>query len=293
MVLKQGFLRCVVNLPGLVKMVMRFKRKGLACSYKKIPSHAQNGFSLLEISIALAILGVLTYGLANTTHTGRNFDQYAQNRLVLDDIKLALLTFVQVNGYLPCPDSDADGRENRATAGNFQCTVSKGRLPYLELGVAPTDAWQQPFYYAVNHVADNDAATINSVAESASYFSNQGGNDPVFGFNTPPFGSKTGTGNYTVCAQTAAACNGSTAGGDTVEQVAIAVVISFGVNGQETWSGATLNTFETENIDNDNYFWVAADNNASLFDDQLIWLTGYELKHAIIRTGRFLSDLES
>jgi prepilin-type N-terminal cleavage/methylation domain-containing protein len=258
------------------------------------------GFSLLEITIALAILGFVLYGLTSANKTIRDFDKYAQNKVIMQDARLALLTFVQVNGYLPCPDTDGDGRENRATSGNFQCTDDNDdtTLPFLDIGTVGVDIWNQPFYYAVNHKADNDAVLINTVGESASFFSNQGSGQVVFDFSTPPFGGRTGDGSYSICSEVVTTCDSSTDDTDKLEQAAIAVVISFGANGAETWAGsASLGSAEAENRDfSTNYYWQGigsnvtddGDGNSLFFDDQIVWLSGYDVKYAVVKSGRVL-----
>ena len=269
----------------------------LGCKSVKRARNA--GFSLLEITMALAILGFVLYGLASTNKTIRDFDKYEQNKVLMQDIRLALLTFVQVNGYLPCTDTDGDGRENRAISGNFECADDNDNttLPFLDLGTVGVDSWGQPLYYAVNHKADNDDVLINTPIESASYFSNQGAGDPVFAYNTSPFGGQKGEGNYTVCSELATSCDSSTAESNQLEQAAVAIVISFGANGEKTWASASsLGVYEAENRDFDNYYWqgvgsnVADDGNGNslYFDDQLVWLSGYDLKYAIVKAGRVL-----
>ena len=261
------------------------------------------GFSLLEISIALAILGFVLFGLASTTKTIRGFDQYAHNKLIMEDVRLALLTFVQANGYLPCPDSDLppDGRENRETASPFACLTSKGkrsRLPFLDLGTASNDVWGQPFYYAVNTKADvNGVVDIDDASSSASFFSNEGAGETVFNFSTPPFGEEKGAGNYAICSEAANDCSGSTAESEKLEQAAIAVVMSFGANGAETWAGsASLGTQEAVNRSFKKYYWQGVGSNVTdngsgqtlFFDDQIIWLSGYDVKYAVVKSGRIL-----
>lgn len=242
---------------------------------------SQRGFSLLEIIIALAILGFLLSGLFNGYGKIRDFDDYVENRLVMADVEQAFYTFVQVNGFMPCPDTNGDGLENRETSAPFECSDKNGTLPYLDLGVRATDVWGQAFHYSVNNRSDaSGTLEIGDPDKSASYFSNQ--TPPGFAFNTPPFGTIKGDGNYTICAQSATVCDGTTASADMVEQAAIAVVISYGVNGGNTWGGGAVTTQETENRDDDNYFWQSSSGGS---DDQLIWFSGYDVKYAYIKSA--------
>ncbi len=251
------------------------------------------GFSLLEISIALAIIGFLSYTLAVGVTSTRDFDDSTENRRSLENIRASMLTFVQSNGYLPCPDTDtvADGVENR-TAG--VCNAKNGKLPYQMLGVAAVDQWEQPFYYAVNNKTDlSGTVEIADPTKSASYFSDI--TPPLFTLSTPPVAVDPGSGNYSVCGEVVTTtCDGATADADKIEITAIAVIISFGKNGAETWAkraAGTINTLsaaEQENADDENYFWKARGSNVvgQYFDDQLVWLTGYDLKYALVKSGR-------
>lgn len=249
------------------------------------------GFSLLEISIALAILGIFLYNLSIDTVVFREHDQYSENRLIMEEIRSSLLTYVQITGYLPCPDTDDDGMENR-TAG--VCADRFGSLPYQELGVASVDVWNQPFYYAINEQTDaSGVLNIDDATTSASYFSTT--TPPRFNLNTPPTGTSSGGGNYDICGENITnVCDGAAADADKIELSAIAVVVSFGTNGAETWplvgtaGVAALSNTESENADDDNFFWSAAGSNqqASFFDDQLVWITGYDVKFALYRSER-------
>lgn len=250
-------------------------------TYLDTPVTKQLGFTLFEMVVALTILGVLGAALFKGVTTVRDFDHYNENRVVMDDIRNAMLTYIQVNGFLPCPDTDDDGVQNREAATPFECSDRNGTLPYLDLGTAATDVWGQPFRYSVNARADaSGTVSIDNANQPASFFNNQSA--PAFNFNTRPYGTISGAGNLTICADTASNCNGSTVDADKIEQVAAVVVVSYGVNGLETWSGAVLGTVEAENEDNDRYFWQSAANGA---DDQLIWLNGYDVKSAIIKSA--------
>jgi len=249
------------------------------------------GFSLLEISIALTIIGILTYGLAGSFNKVDDFEDYQTNQKFMEKVQESLLTFAQVNRFLPCPDTDNDGRENRAATADLECVSEEGRFPYLDLGVAANDVWNAPLYYAVNNRADS--SDISDPDESASYFGRINTPAPVFNYNTPPFGSDRATGNYTVCSETATVCSAATPGTQVIESAAIAVVISFGKNGLDTWSKiasnneGALGSAEEENADDDNYFWIGRGSNleGQEFDDQLFWVNGYDVKYAIIKSG--------
>lgn len=257
----------------------------------ELKSIKQMGFTLLELAIALTVISVLLYGVVGSLNKIDDYDEYAENRIFMNKVHDALLTYVQANHFLPCPDSDGDGRENRGTAAPFACVQVEGTLPYLDLGVASTDVWGSSLLYTVNNKADS--ADINNPDKSASYFSRATIPLAGFDFETPPFGSNNGTGNYKVCNETASSCDGSTPSSAISGFAVIAVVVSYGKNGAETWTGSPDGAAEVENADGNNYFWQGQGSNiaGSSFDDQLIWLTGYEVKYAVITSGAPLPTL--
>lgn len=272
---------------------MRAQNKVDIFSDKKV-----DGFSLLELAIALVIIGILSYTISLGVQSSRDYDKYAQNAHYLEEVRSGLLTFAQSNGYLPCPDTDGSGVENR-TAG--VCSGRVGQLPFQMIGVNRVDSWNNPLYYAINERADTSG--VQEIADAtgiapATYFNSASA--PLFNFNTLPVAQTHGGGNLTVCGETLAlpaslalpsnTCAAGTLDADKIEITAIAVVVSFGKNGAETWAGQTLGYAETENFDGDTNFWKAQGTNVSgqSFDDQLIWLTGFDVKYALIRSERGL-----
>jgi prepilin-type N-terminal cleavage/methylation domain-containing protein len=254
------------------------------------------GFSLLEMSIALSILAFLSYTLTLGVKTTRDHDKYAENAIYLENVRVGLLTFAQSNGYLPCPDTDGNGRENRPGG---VCDKKNGRLPFQMIGASSVDVWGESLYYTINERADvdgvQDIADVNGVA-SATYFNNT--TAPLFNLKTMPIEQLHGDGNLTVCGENlalTATCSAATPDINKIEITAIAVVVSFGKNASETWNqidngvAAGLATAEAENADSKD-FWKARGSNVvgQEFDDQLVWLTGYDVKYALLISGRGL-----
>lgn len=268
--------------------------KGVSHSMK----HSQRGFSLLEVMIALLIFIVLMFVTVNVVKNQREYDHLLENQHYMAQVKEAFMTFVKVNRFLPCPDTDGDGKENREGAPNFECTLYKGTVPFLDLGVAATDAWQQPLLYVVNEKTDaNGVLEIADPVESASYFNSQSA--PVFNFNTLPIGELGDGGTFRICDElttTAMGCSTATPDVRYLEENAIAVVVSFGENGSATWNaintgvtGASigLDEAEAENMDGDQDFWqaISSQRAGQKFDDRLFWLLGSDVKYAVISSG--------
>lgn len=250
------------------------------------------GFSLLEISISLVIIAALSYTLVNGMGISRGYDKASENRIYMYKVKTGLLTFVQVNGYMPCPDTDfpQDGVENREGSG--VCTNARGRLPFMSIGVSEQDAWGQPVRYVVNARTDaSGTLEINDATKSASFFNSVSA--PFFTLNTVPIAVSGGSGNGRVCGESldlTATCNGSTPSANVIEPQAIAVAVSFGTNGADTWAGNASSATEIENSDYDDNFWQAPKSSdpGQEFDDQLVWITGHEVKYALLRSERGL-----
>jgi len=113
----------------------------------------QCGFTLVEMAVVLVIVGLLLGGLLVPLSVQRDLKDYGNTKLSLDQAKEALygyaLSHSAVDGkpYLPCPDTDQDGYENRAGA---DCDEDIGDLPTGDLGLQRTDAWDNRFRYRVS-----------------------------------------------------------------------------------------------------------------------------------------------
>lgn len=105
---------------------------------------AQEGFSLVEMAIVLAIVSLLLAGLLPTISSQIEQQRRSETRKQLAEIQQALLGFAILNGRLPCPTYITDptnagyGHEAASCSGN---PPSEGYLPWKTLGVLETDAW--------------------------------------------------------------------------------------------------------------------------------------------------------
>ena len=253
------------------------------------------GFSLLELVIVLAIISIFSVVTVNIGKNTREYDGLTKNEIYMNTVQENLMTFVKANFFLPCPDVDGDGIEDRINVAPFECEASRGRIPFLDIGVSATDAWNQPLFYTINARAGH-ANDIQNAGESASYFNNglaPGQPAPVFNFTTPPMNDDAGTGNYQVCGEDTLLTSGCTAD-SFIATAVIAVVVSFGQNGAATWKefnlgvNAGLDAAETENVNRSNrLFWLAPGSHreGQNFDDQLFWITGWDVKSAVISSG--------
>ena len=92
------------------------------------------GFTILEVAIVLAIVGLLLAGGVNLLSTSSDTAKYKQAQYDLQEVKEAMLSFYNINKYVPCPDTDGDGIENPPTRTGV-CTNIRGFLPHVTLGI--------------------------------------------------------------------------------------------------------------------------------------------------------------
>jgi len=109
----------------------------------------QGGFSLLEIAVAVAILGLILGALLVPLATQVDVRDMRGTREQLREAKEALLGFAVVNdNRLPCPDTDdpPDG-----VADGPPCDGVEGYLPWATLGLSRVDAWGRPLRYRADN----------------------------------------------------------------------------------------------------------------------------------------------
>jgi prepilin-type N-terminal cleavage/methylation domain-containing protein len=104
------------------------------------------GFTLLELSLVLAVLCVLGFFFVNTFSGVDDVRLRRQSQAEAEVAREALRAFLLANKRLPCPDTNVDGYEDGGAAG---CTGTgeTGTLPYLTLGLP--DAAQNRMFYGV------------------------------------------------------------------------------------------------------------------------------------------------
>lgn len=113
-----------------------------------------NGFSLIEVAIALIIIGLLMGNLLTPISARMNQKNIKRTEETLEQIKQALLGFAVINGRLPCaaPDKDIDSELNPIPAEDkgeehSEWCNKEGYLPWKDLGVGRFDAWGNLFRY--------------------------------------------------------------------------------------------------------------------------------------------------
>lgn len=256
-------------------------------------NQCQKGFNLVEMSLVLLIIGILSAGGFQMIKVQRDTAKYSSSKQSLQQVKEALLAFVLVNHYLPCPDTDAtpDGKENR---NGTRCTSDVGHIPYIDLGLNANnveDGWRNPIRYAVNREADTNNICAQSAAPPAGRAANYFCNTPTapktalpqFDLNTLPTQASASTGDYSVCNSSVANC---TAASNMEADLQSVVLVAFNKDGGIT-NCNSLSTQERENCDTDNLYWAArpSESAASYFDDAIETLSGYDIKKAFLENN--------
>ncbi len=223
------------------------------------------GFTLTELTIVLIIVALLTGGMLVPLSAQRNLQDIRETQRQLSDVLDALLGYAAAhkaigNGkpFLPCPDTDNDGFENRD--GNT-CVNQEGSLPWADLGVGREDAWSNRFRYRV-------------VAE----YSNR-----QVGFALGQTGASLKVCEDSVCTSTKVIANDLPA-----------VIISHGQNGAGAFnaSGGTntlpVGADEISNQNGDNNFVLHPPSNVTgnEFDDIVTWISPFILFNRMIAAGR-------
>jgi len=127
----------------------------------------QRGFTLTEMAVVLLIVGLLIGGMIVPMATQQDIRHASETQKLITEVSEALYGYAASHQasdgrpYLPCPDSDGDGRENRN--GNA-CVAPDGDLPWADLGLGRQDAWGNPLRYAVTDVFANNATGFGLLA---------------------------------------------------------------------------------------------------------------------------------
>jgi prepilin-type N-terminal cleavage/methylation domain-containing protein len=239
--------------------------------------HAR-GFTLIELAIVLVIVTILIGGLAVPLSAQIQARRIGETKKTLEEAREAIFGYAMThptgaagNLYLPCPDRDGDGHEDRS---GTECMVFEGLLPWIDLGTAPQDAWGNRLRYAViKDLAANDPV------------------DTAKGISVvPPTNSLVSPSPLVIC--TTHTC--TTASPDVANGVAF-VLISHGPSGwgARSVNGTTLagpsGPDETENLDSDQIYVSRTPTQSSAasgeFDDLLTWTAFSQLVAKVCPTG--------
>jgi prepilin-type N-terminal cleavage/methylation domain-containing protein len=247
------------------------------------PTHCR-GFTLVEMAVVLAIIGLLIGGLLMPLAAQMEQKNLNETRATLENVKEALLGYAMANGRYPCPaaapasgvvaveafDSAVGNAMNGKCASFFN-----GYVPGATLGIAPAnssgyviDGWNNPIRYAISDLSDDANATHIFTKSSGMKTANSATCAPNCGMawiasQTLLSVCSTGTGITPVTCGTAV----------QLTNRAVVIVYSTGRNAATSGTGAD----EAANLDG-NAVFVSHEPSASAatngqFDDVVTWLS--------------------
>ena len=221
----------------------------------------QYGFTLVEIAIAIVILGLLLGGAVMTLTAQMDLKYNAETQRTLERAQEAILGFAAANGRLPCPGTAATAGMESPLGGGVCTNNFNGFVPAAMLALAPTDgnqrlvdAWGQPILYAVTNANSDAFTTVNGMR-----------NEGLAALNS----------DLRVCsASLASPCSGAS-GNDVLTDRAVIVLASSGRN----------MSFEdnAENTNGNRFFIYRAQTAAT--DDIFTWTSPFTLYNRMLAAG--------
>lgn len=231
---------------------------------------SHSGFTLIELAIVLVIITILIGGLAVPLSAQIEARRIAETRKAMEEAREAIIGYAMSHNtagatphpYLPCPDTDNDGMENRTGPAPAPCSSPRGLFPWVDLGTAAQDAWGNRLHYSL---------TLSYGNQSTGF-------------------SNASTGDKQMCSTSTGGC----AVGTVANNIPVAL-ISYGPNG---WGARTVNNTdmaaptsadELENTNADNSYVSRAPSKpgsaAGEFDDLVSWISSSLLISRVCPAG--------
>jgi len=232
---------------------------------------SERGFSLVELSIVLVIVGTLAGSAVIPLGSAIRQSHYRQTERQLQSIRMAMHGYLASNGKLPCPVG-LNPNNKLGSSESGPCTHSSGGVPAIELGIMGErstngellDRWGRSIRYAVS-LADNKSSGT------------PGYPDWLTTGEAGAVGAENLNADLALCRE---ATNTKCAQRDLIANQIVWVIYSLGEHDGR-------NGIQIENQDNDNVFAVSAYSSHAdqPFDDQIIWASRSELVYWLLKAN--------
>lgn len=143
----------------------------------------QNGFTLLELTIVLLIIGIMVGGLFTLIPAQQSIEQTKSVEAQLDRIQKAIDTYVSIYGRLPCPASTNSELNSPHFGIETDCSTPTATATYeinglssnenIRFGVLPTRALSipdsdsvDPWGYRINYAVVKNLARTSTIFNS-------------------------------------------------------------------------------------------------------------------------------
>ncbi len=118
--------------------------------------YRQQGFSLVELSVVILVMGLLLGGLMMPLSVQRENSRLRDGQEQLQSVESAVVGFALVNGYLPCPATPASA--GVAAPAGSACSAQHGFVPATTLNLSGQrnadnlllDPWGSPLRYSIS-----------------------------------------------------------------------------------------------------------------------------------------------
>lgn len=247
-----------------------------------------SGFTLVEMAVVLVIIGLIAGGTMSYMRAQMDSARLSATKTRQQAVQLAIQSFVQRNGRLPCPAPAAtvNGIEaptvgvctGAVTIGVGALATSRGVVPWATLGLSQdmaNDGYGRRITYQVTlNTTSTTRQTLNAIVGRISIFSNA----PVLACTVPP-------------AAAVAGCNQL-----NTANLAVYTLISYGSNGLGAYLAggttmpAAVGALEIENTDaNNNFVSTQFSDAAPVYDDIIIWASVADILAPLTNDGSIKS----
>jgi prepilin-type N-terminal cleavage/methylation domain-containing protein len=151
----------------------------------------QQGFSLIELSIALTIIGVIVAGGLSLSTSMVDRQAYVETNNQMDEVETAIAAYVAINGHIPCPSDPALAINAAGFGTETDCSIAAvggvidagavriGGLPVRELGLRDrfsADDYGNRYTYAVTEIHTTSAGFADNTPAGDGAVTIQDGN---------------------------------------------------------------------------------------------------------------------